>query len=301
MLLAESMIPAGGDGWGNMEIREVLNQATVDFTHCGIATPRLDAEVLLSYCLGTDRYGLYLQPELLVTEEAVRGFQRLVARRRRGEPVAYLTGYREFWSLLFEVNRDVLVPRPETEILVEEVLKACADEGRAKPRILEIGTGSGAISVAIASELSGATIVATDISMDALMVASRNAVKNGVADRIEFVRGDLFAPLAGNFDLIVSNPPYIAEHEFAHLPADVKEFEPPTALLAGPDGTAFHREIAREGWERLEKGGRLFMEIGYGQKGRVEAVLREMNRYEDIRFRNDYAGIERVMAARRKG
>ncbi len=284
-----------------MEIREALNQATLDFTQCGLATPRLDAEVLLSHYLGMDRYGLYGQPELPVTGDAVQGFRSLVARRRRGEPVAYITGRREFWSLTFEVNRDVLVPRPETEILVEEVLKACVDEGREKPRILEIGTGSGAVSVAIASELKGATIVATDISLDALRVASRNAMKNGVADRIDFVQGDLFASLAGSFDLIVSNPPYIAEHEFSHLPADVKEFEPSTALLAGADGTAFHREIAGEGWGRLEKGGLLFMEIGYGQEGRVETALQETNRYEDIRFRKDYAGITRVVVARRNG
>lgn len=283
-----------------MEIREALNQATLDFTQCGLASPRLDAEVLLSHCLGTDRYGLYREPERPITGEAVRGFRHLVARRRQGEPVAYLTGYREFWSLTFAVNRDVLVPRPETEILVEEVLNACADDGRGRPRILEIGTGSGAISVALASELKDAAIVATDISPGALKVAARNAVDNGVADRIDFVRGDLFAPLKGAFDVIVSNPPYIAEREYAHLPADVKIFEPQGALLAGPEGTEFHREIVKEGWRCLTPGGRLFMEIGYGQKERVHAALREMNRYEEIRFRKDYAGVARVVTARRK-
>ena len=283
-----------------MEIREALNQATLDFTQCGLASPRLDAEVLLSHCLGTDRYGLYREPERPITGEAVRGFRHLVARRRQGEPVAYLTGYREFWSLTFAVNRDVLVPRPETEILVEEVLKACADDSRNNPRILEIGTGSGAISVALASELKGASIAATDISLDALKVAAGNAAANGVADRIDFVRGNLFAPLTGAFDVIVSNPPYIAEREYAHLPADVKAFEPPAALLAGPEGTEFHQEIVKEGWCCLAPGGRLFMEIGYGQKGCIVELFRETGRYDEVRFREDYAGIARVVAARRK-
>jgi release factor glutamine methyltransferase len=284
-----------------MEIREVLNQATVDFTRSGLASPRLDAEVLLAHCLGMDRYGLYREPERDVDDEAIRGFRALVARRRQGEPVAYLTNSREFWSLPFAVNGDVLVPRPETEILVEEVIRACRDEGREKPLILEIGTGSGAISVALARELPGARITATDISPGALRVAAGNAAANGVADRIDFVQGDLLASLRGVFDVIVSNPPYIAAEEYARLPADVKVFEPPGALLAGPEGTEFHQRIIQEGWRYLIPGGELYMEIGYGQQGRVEGLLKEMNRYEKIRFRRDYAGIERVAAARRKG
>jgi release factor glutamine methyltransferase len=283
-----------------MEIREALNRATLDFTRCGFVTARLDAEVLLSHCLGMDRYGLYRQPEGPVDGEAARGFRHLVARRLRGEPVAYLTGRREFWSLPFAVTRDVLVPRPETEILVEEVLRACAGGDRGELRILEIGTGSGAISVALASELNAARIVATDISPGALTVAAGNAADNRVADRIDFVQGDLFAPLTGNFDVIVSNPPYIADHEFAGLPADVREFEPRAALLAGPEGTEFHQAILREGWRYLKPGGMVFLEIGYGQTDRVAELFRETGRYDGVRFRDDYAGIARVVTARGK-
>ncbi len=283
-----------------MEIREALNEATLDFTRCGLATARLDAEVLLSHCLGTDRYGLYREPEGPVAGEAIRGFRRLVARRRLGEPVAYLTGCREFWSLPFEVNGDVLVPRPETEILVEEVLRSCAGEGRGGFRILEIGTGSGAVSVALAAELADAVVTATDISVGALQVAQRNAAANGVADRIDFVRADLFASLGGVFDVIVSNPPYVAECDFARLPVDVKDFEPAAALLAGPEGTEFHRTIIREGWRHLKPGGMVFLEIGHGQQERVAELFRETGRYEDIRFRDDYGGIPRVAAGRRK-
>ncbi|GAI58991.1 unnamed protein product, partial [marine sediment metagenome] len=235
---------------------------------------RLDAEVLLSTYLNTDRSGLYVNIERLLTDEELNGFLSWVKRRQKGEPVAYITGRKEFWSLNFEVNSKVLVPRPETELLVEEVLKACSYMGERDIDILEIGTGSGAISVAIASDLKNVSIVATDISAEAIEVARRNAKKNGAAGKISFLYGNLFEPVSGKFDIIVSNPPYISEEEFENLPVEVRDFEPKKALLAGPDGTEFHYDLIRKGSRYLKYGGWFFIEIGAGQKNTVEGMLR---------------------------
>jgi len=277
----------------------VLKEAVTALESCGLTNTRLDAEVLLSFCLKKDRTTFYSHPEEQLTEKELEEFRQLVERRKRGEPIAYITGKKEFWSLIFEVNRHVLVPRPETEILVEEVLKVCRGEGRENPSILEIGTGSGAISVALASELKNAQIVAIDSSPGAVAVASRNAENNGVANSISFLVGDLFELVSGKFDIIVSNPPYISHEEYDRLPLDVRGFEPESALLAGTEGTEFHREIIQGGAGYLKKEGWLFMEIGSGQKDQVENMLKESRLYDNIAFRDDYAGIARIALARR--
>jgi len=282
-----------------MNILNALTEAIHVLKTCGSATPGLDAEVLLSACLQKDRTRFHIDREQPLTEEDFQKFRRLIERRRCGEPVAYIVGRKEFWSLSLEVNSHVLIPRPETEILVEEVLKVCSGLKAGKLRILEIGTGSGAISISLAHELKNAQIVATDISQDAINVASRNAEINNVANQISFLWGNLFEPVSGKFDIIVSNPPYISKDEYDRLPTGVRDFEPELALLSGADGTVFHGEIIKAGGIYLKAGGWIFMEIGAGQKDRVEYMLNASNLYDNIAFRADYARIERVSVARR--
>jgi release factor glutamine methyltransferase len=281
------------------DIRTLLHRTTRELAAGGSPSPRLDAEVLLMNFLKTDRVQLCMHPERELPEEECAGFTLWIERRRRGEPVAYITGKKEFWSLLFEVNRDVLIPRPETECLIEEVLKYYGQEA-GHLRIIDIGTGSGAIGVVLAAEIPAAFVTATDISRGALEVARRNADRYGVAGRMEFLEEHLFASTVGEFDVIVSNPPYIPDDVYPLLPEGIRAFEPREALIAGPDGAAFHRKIIREGMGRLKPGGRIFLEIGEGQKGAVETLFRENGLYDSIRFRQDYGGMDRVAAARRK-
>ncbi|MBU2227984.1 MAG: peptide chain release factor N(5)-glutamine methyltransferase, partial [Proteobacteria bacterium] len=278
------------------DIRTILHHAARDLSVSGSPSPRLDAEVLLMRLLQIDRLQLCTHPGRELSEEEAAGLSRWVERRRRGEPVAYIVGEKEFWSLCFEVNREVLIPRPETECLIEAVLEFYAPPGGGL-RIVDIGTGSGAIGVTLARELPEAQVTATDVSPGALAVAGRNAARHGVAGRIEFLRGDLFADAAGAFDIIVSNPPYIPADKYPLLPPGVRDFEPQEALIAGPDGIAFHREIVREGTVRLKPGGRIFLEIGADQRDLVEALFREAGPYEEIRVRKDYGGMDRVASA----
>ena len=263
----------------------------------GSTSPRLDAEVLLAAYLHTDRLELYKAPEKPLGEEETAGFGKWLARRRKGEPIAYILGTKEFWSLSFEVNPAVLIPRPETEILVEEALEVSIKMLPPGLRILEIGVGSGAISVALAKELPAARLVATDISAAALAVARRNACTHGVADRIEFLCGDLLAPVVGTFDLIVSNPPYIGTGEFAQLPRGVRDYEPLEALLADEQGAACHRRIIAASVPHLNRGGWLIMEMGAGQREIVEGLLQKSGAFEGIETRLDYGGVERVIKA----
>ena len=281
-----------------MNIRDILGQAAAKLKISGSTSPRLDAEVLLASYLNTDRLELYKAPEKPLGEEERAGFEKLLERRLNGEPVAYIIGAKEFWSLLFEVNREVLIPRPETEILVEEALLASQKMMLPGLRILEIGVGSGAISVALARELPAAHFIATDISAGALALARRNALIHGVADRIEFLCGNLFVPVVGTFDLIVSNPPYIDAEEFLQLPRGVREYEPREALLAGGQGTACHREIIAGSGKHLRKGGWLLMEMGAGQQGIVFELLQKAGCFERIETRRDYGGVERIIKAR---
>ena len=281
------------------DIRTTLQRAARDLNASGSPSPRLDAEVLLMRLLGMDRLQLSMQPERELAGEEVAGFTRWVERRSLGEPVAYILGDKEFWSLRFEVGREVLIPRPETECLIEEVLRFYRPPGEGL-RVLDIGTGSGVIGVVLARERPGARVAATDISPGALAVAGRNALSHGVADRMEYFQGDLFTAVSGDWDIICSNPPYIPEVEYNLLPAGIRNFEPPEALIAGPDGLAFHRRIIREGLSRLKESGRIFLEIGEGQRDQVAALFREEGGYGDIDCRKDYGGIDRVALARKK-
>lgn len=279
-----------------MKVRELIAQSAHAFQQAGMATARLDAEVLLYHCLKSDRLALIKDPDRRLDERQREQYDAWVRRRLQGEPVAYITGRKEFWSLDFEVNPQVLIPRPETELLVEETLALANPEKGL--RILDLGTGSGAIAVALARELKNASLVATDISPEALATARRNARAHGVENRIEFLCGDLFSPLEPGFDIIVSNPPYIAADEFVRLPVGVRQYEPAVALVAGSDGLAVIRAIIYAAPQYLRPGGWLILEIGPGQEAKV-ADLFEKAGLGEATFRRDYAGHWRMARARR--
>jgi release factor glutamine methyltransferase len=281
------------------DIRTILHRTTREIAASGSPSPRLDAEVLLMRFLGMDRVGLRTQSERVVSQEQLTRFAQWIERRNLGEPVSYIIGEKEFWSLRFEVGREVLIPRPETECLIEEVLRFYEPPGEGL-RIIDIGTGSGAIGIVLARELSAARVAATDISPGAIAVARRNAMAHGVAGRLELAQGDLFASVPGDWDIICSNPPYIPEDQYGMLPIEIRNFEPPEALMTGPDGAAFHRRIIGEGVYRLKAGGRIFLEIGEGQREAVEALFRDTGGYGGIDCRKDYGGVDRVMSAQKR-
>jgi release factor glutamine methyltransferase len=266
----------------------------------GSDTPRLDAEVLLAHVRGCQRIMLYTAFDTVVDDDERGRFRALVKRRGDGEPVAYLVGAREFFSLPFTVTKDVLIPRPETEGLVVRTL----DLGKpaAAPRIVDVGTGSGAIAVAVAKRLPAATLAASDLSAAALAVARANAERHGVADRIEFVEADLLAHplLAGPWDVIVSNPPYVRDDEFPALPRDVRDHEPRAALVAGPTGIELVARLAAEAAERLSPGGWLLVEIGPSTVAAAEAALAGQPGLEPGPTLKDMAGLPRIVQARRR-
>lgn len=260
----------------------------------GIKEGRLDAELLLSDALGLDRVGLYLNYDRPLTAAELALVRERVGRRARREPLQYILGRVEFWSLSFAVNPAVLIPRPDTEILVEEALKRAS----ADAAILDVGTGSGAIAVALAHELPAAAVEGVDISPGALKVAAENARRNGVDGRLRLAEADLARLPEGLFDLIVSNPPYIARGELAELMPEVRDFEPHMALDGGEDGLDSYRLLARQTPSRLRPGGWLLLEAGIGQAAAVQKLLSEAGML-DIFIRDDYAGIPRVVGGRK--
>jgi len=274
------------------------------FRREGLSTPRLDAEVLLAETLGVDRVGLYTHFDQPLHPEELARFKKLFQRRLQREPVAYIIGRREFWSLTFKVTPDVLIPRPETEILVAEALNVLSSPTRTARhfRILEMGTGSGAISVALAREFPSASVLATDLSAKALIVAQENASRLGVGERVQFLRGDLFVPVEKEFafDLIITNPPYIAEEDFPSLPPEVRGFEPRLALDGGKDGLNFFRRVLPRVGEFLNPGGWFLAEIGDGQGGKIRQIAEGNPEFVSCGFVRDLAGIERVFKARKK-
>ncbi|MFM8436075.1 MAG: peptide chain release factor N(5)-glutamine methyltransferase [Planctomycetia bacterium] len=265
----------------------------------GSDSPRLDAEVLLAHVRGCQRILLYTAFDTPVADAERAKFRELVKRRGDGEPVAYLVGSREFFSLPFAVSPAVLVPRPETEGLVVRAIDLC--QGLDAPRIMDVGTGSGAIAVTLAKRLPRARLVATDISAAALAVAGENARRHGVADRIEFVECDLCAdPRAGGpFDVIVSNPPYVRDDEFDALPRDVRLHEPKGALVAGPTGVEVIARLAGESVGRLAPGGWLLVEIGPNVADAAAAAVAAVPGLEVGATRKDLAGLPRILEARR--
>jgi release factor glutamine methyltransferase len=284
-------------------VLDLLRWTEQRFQKEGLASPRLDAEVLLAETQGVDRVGLYTHFDQPVQAAELVRFRQFIQRRLRREPVAYITGKREFWSLTFEVNPDVLIPRPETEILVAEALKLMpptSPPGLIR-HLLEIGTGSGAIVTALAKEIPSAQFVATDLSSKAIAVARGNALRHGLHERIRFLQGDLFSPLEEEwkFDLLVTNPPYIPQEALPSLAPEIREFEPRTAWDGGKDGLDFIRRLFQGAVKFLQPQGWLLIEIGAGQDEAVWRIAERTQGLKDLAFVPDLAGIQRVFKAQR--
>ena len=265
-----------------------------------IEDAKRDAELLLAHVLGCKRFELFVRFDEQPSELEKAKFRELIQRRVAGWPVAYLLGTRDFYLLTFDVSPEVLIPRPDTETLVAEADRRL--KPLTAPAVLDLGTGSGCIAVSLAHQKKDARVTATDISPDALEVARRNATKNGVADRMTFLQGDLFAPVpAGStFDLIASNPPYIAQSEFPSLAPDVRDHEPRLALDGGTDGLAFYRRIAASVSPYLKPGGSLLLEVGYTQDAAVRGLLAERPELEVGATLKDMGGHPRVVTAKKK-
>src|SRR5258708_7496971 len=260
--------------------------------------PRLDAEVLLAHSLGCKRIELYTRHHEVVSEEIRTRFRELIRRRVEGCPVAYLVGRKEFFSLEFDVNSSVLIPRPDTECVVMECLRLARD--LPAPRILDLGAGSGNLAVTVAHQHRSARMVAVDISADALAVAERNAAKHGVKDRIAFLKGDVFEPVPKDerFDFILSNPPYIPSADIAQLAIGVRDYEPHLALDGGVDGFAVFDRIVDQARSFLKPGGYLIVEIGVPQEVHAREKLGRIADYDLGLTIPDGAGHPRVLRAK---
>lgn len=285
-------------------IGRLLNWTKQFLTERGADSPRLDAEVLLAHARGCKRIELYTAFEDEAPQEVRDKFRDLVRRRAAGAPVAYLVGHREFYSLDFEVSADVLIPRPETEHLVVALTDHARAKGRASDalRVLDLGTGSGILAICAAKHLPGAHVVGIDISPGAVQVASRNATKHGVAERVRIVQGDLFQPLGDDdvFDYILSNPPYVTSAELAGLAPDVRNFEPQLALDGGPQGLDVYARIVPQSVERLKPGGRLILEVGPTVAAGVEALIDSCPDLQRTPTLRDHEGRPRVALADRR-
>jgi len=273
-----------------------LNWACHKFLRAGVASPRLDAEVLVADGLKVSRTELMTHPDRVLNRAEEQMLCSRIERRVLREPVSHITGVQEFWSLEFEVNEKVLTPRPETEILIEQCLKALVKKSP-PVRILDLGTGPGILSIVLAKEIPQSYVTA--IEKSALEVARKNAVRHAVMDRICFVAGDLMkVDWQGPYHLIVSNPPYIESENLSKCMPEVRQYEPTQALDGGRDGLDYYRFIVPMAWEKLEENGLLALEIGHTQAPAVVALMQGGSRYQDIQVIQDYSGYDRVVLAR---
>ena len=304
-----------------MDIRAALKEGMARLRAAEVPSHTLAAELLMISALGRERTWLYTHAEETVEPAALEKYFALVARRAAGEPTQYLTGKQEFWGLEFEVTPAVLIPRPETEHVVEVVLerlgargiKIRMDTGAPSPhlRVADVGTGSGCLAVALAYELPHADVFATDVSKAALEVAKRNAGKHGVAERVHLVEANLLDAFQGEsrgangevalFDVIVSNPPYVALQDAATLPREVREHEPHVALFGGRTGVEMYGRLIEQARAVLRDRGMLALELGYNCAEPVLKIVREQQGWVNVSITNDLAGIPRVLAAERLG
>jgi release factor glutamine methyltransferase len=311
--------PDRASNFSALDVRAALKEGMARLRAAQVPSHTLATELLLMHTLGRDRTWLYTHPEAALEPADTEKYLGLIARRAAGEPTQYLTGKQEFWGLEFEVTPAVLIPRPETEHVMEVALARLGPRGfkihldsglpREKLRIADVGTGSGCLAVALAYELPHAEIFATDISAAALEVAQRNATRHNVGDRIHFLETNLLDGLTDrvgsgdaksrNFDLIVSNPPYVAREEGAQLQREVRDHEPHAALFGGPTGVEMYARLIEEAGSLLRSGGIVVLELGYNSAEHVRAILAEQKRWTNITFTNDLAGIPRVAAADR--
>jgi release factor glutamine methyltransferase len=295
-----------------MQLKETLRSAIALLEENRVGSPRMNAEVLLMFVLGCDRAYLYAHPERELSPDEHNRYDEALEQRARGVPAQYITGHQEFWGLDFIVGPAVLIPRPETEHLVEAVLELCKElphpvsptsgetrvgQPKLPLRIVDVGTGSGCVALALASELPHAEIHATEISADALEIARANAARLLPTDRVTFHTTDLLQGVAGEFDIVASNPPYVGESEYDKVQLEVRKFEPRCAVFAGADGMDVIRRLAPQAHAALKPGGFLAIEIGYTQEAAVRAVLRD---WQDVRAVPDLQGIPRVIVARNR-
>jgi len=285
-------------------IKRLLNWVTDFLTQKAVDSPRLSAELLISHVLGLDRIELYTNFDRLVSKSQLDRLHELVKRAGENEPVAYLTGKCEFYSLEFTVTRDCLIPRPETELLVERAVEFLRQR-HDKQLVCDLCTGSGCIAVAVAKNVTDADLFATDISDAALPVAIQNAQKHNVAGRIKFLHGDLFEPLIPQmdkcrFDLVVCNPPYVTSSEYETLERNVKDYEPADALLGGEDGLDIYRKICEQAEQFLKSDAALILEIGYAQGKNVMELLEQTKLFTDIVIEKDLQNNDRIIIAHRK-
>jgi release factor glutamine methyltransferase len=298
-----------------VDVRGALKEAMARLRVAHVPYHTLAAELLLIDVLGRDRTWLYTNPESMLDPGTVEAYFALVARRAAGEPTQYLTGKQEFWGLEFEVTPAVLIPRPETEHVIEVALERLGPRGikidmitgapSLRLRVADVGTGSGCLAVALAHELPHAEIMATDISAAALDVARRNAAHHAVADRIHFLECDLLdallssplAPRPSPFDLIVSNPPYVGRNESGTLAREVRDHEPHAALFGGPTGVEIYSRLIEQAGALLSAGGILALELGYNSADEVRKIFHVQTHWANVSITNDLAGIPRVLAA----
>jgi release factor glutamine methyltransferase len=283
-------------------IIDTINKAAQTLSDNGVSNARLDAEVLLSHILNRNRAWLitHIHDALDAGNHAL--FDDAIVRRAKREPLQHIIGKQEFWGLDFIVTPDVLIPRPETELVVESAIKA--GRNLTAPVIIDLCTGTGCIAISLATELPAARFFAVDISEQALAIARENARRHGVSERVRFLEGDLFGPLEeldirGRVDMIVSNPPYVRSGELNTLQAEVRDYEPGTALFAGPEGTEIHQRIISAAPEYLRRHGTLIMEMGIGQATNLVNLIRESGLYDTPEVLKDLAGIDRVIVAKK--
>ena len=290
------MADAGADAGGPWTVARVLAWARADFEKRGLDSPRLDAEVLLAHVLGVERVRLLTSPERALEAAELGAYRELIQRRRRAEPVAYLVGAREFFGLPFQVDARVLVPRPDTEALVEVALWRTR-HAHLSGEALDLCTGCGCVALAFARRRPTWRVVGTDVSPGAVAVARANAERLGALGGASFLEGDLDAavPAEARFTLVTANPPYIPTAEIASLMADVRDHEPRLALDGGPDGLGVVRRVVAVARARLACSGVVALEVGAGQAGAVASLLGEAG-FTDVECRRDYGGIERVVS-----
>ena len=284
-----------------MTVAEALVFASTTLTAAGVDTPRFDAQLLLVWVLKARREDLAREPERELTDREQIIYAKAISLRALRRPLPYITGEAWFYGRVFKINRAVLIPRPETEILVELALAACRNIE--SPKLADIGTGSGCLAVTLAAERPDASIWATDLSADALKEARKNVVRYQLQDRVTLLHGDLLGPLPSDLrlDVVVSNPPYVTEAEHSELQPEVRDYEPRLALsglsdAAGPDGTALHRRILAEAPASLKPGGWVLLEVGANQAALVAEIASELG-YTDVEITADYAQIGRVVSA----
>lgn len=301
------------------KLADILGWAWIYLREHGLSSSRLDAELILGHLLGMDRMGIYLEPSVSLAKDQAAAFVNLIHRRVAHLPVQYIIGTQEFMSLKFKVNRDVFIPRPETEILVEAVIEKLQGfqglgfkvqgSGRNKMLapviIIDLGTGCGNIAIALARAMANSFIYACDISGPALDVARANGSIHGVNDRVFFLGGDLSEPLngyclEGRADVVVSNPPYVRTGDICLLPEEVKNFEPHLALDGGIEGLDFHLKIVSQAPKYLKPGGWIALELGAGQVERVKEIIKNAGVFNEPEIIMDYSGIERVIMVSRK-